>query len=129
MQKTQDFFVALHIYGAQRGAQNGKKVEFWAVYSLQLWFSSLKSAHLGCYGHLDIMNKSLLKTGELFVALRIFGALRGAQNGPKWQKKLERWAVNSLQLGFSSPKSAYLGCVGHLDIVKNNTRAQKTKKK
>ena len=58
------------------GSQNSKKVEFWAVYSLQLWFSSLKSAHLGCYGHLDIMNISLLKTGELFVALRIFGALR-----------------------------------------------------
>ena len=28
MQKTQDFFVALHIYGALRGAQNDQKLEF-----------------------------------------------------------------------------------------------------
>ena len=52
--------------------QNGQKVEFWAVNSLQLGLSSSKSAHLGCYSYLDIMNLALLKTARLFVALRIF---------------------------------------------------------
>ena len=88
MQKTQDVFVALRIPGAPRyalqGGQNGQKLEFGAINPLQLGFSLSKSAHLGCYGHLDIMNKVMQKTSGLFVALRIFGALRG----PKMAKNL-----------------------------------------
>ena len=74
--------------------QNGQKLEFWAVNSLQLGFSLSKSVHLGCYGHLDIVKKNMQKKAGLFVALRIFCAPQGAQNGQKSSFGLVKLNVN-----------------------------------
>ena len=48
-----------------------------------------KSAHLGCYGHLNIVKEIMQKNSRTFVALRIFDALQGVQNGQDLNLGLE----------------------------------------
>ena len=58
------------------GPKMAKKSCIWAANSPQLGFSLSKSAHIGCYGHLDIMNKIMQESQHVFVAPRIFYAIK-----------------------------------------------------